>query len=111
MQNIFGKLDDLFQVFLVLMILDYITGVIVAIYTNKISSSIGHKGIIKKAGVIICIVISRQIDILKLYPEAEVRNVVLLFFVINEFVSITENLKKINIKIPNIISNIIQNKK
>lgn len=106
MNIFFGKIDNLFQVFLILTFLDYVSGVLSAYYTNQINSSIGNKGIIKKIGVIICVILARQIDVLNLYPNVEVKNIVIIFFIANEIISIIENIKKIEIKTPKIIENI-----
>lgn len=103
---LFGKIDNLFHVFLILTFLDYITGVLSTYFLDKINSSIGHKGIIKKLGVIVCVILARQIDALNLYPSIEVKNIVIIFFIANEIISIIENLKKIGIKTPKIIEKI-----
>ena len=49
---IIGGCDILFKTLLVFIIIDYITGILRAIYTKKLSSKIGAKGIIKKVGYI-----------------------------------------------------------
>ena len=43
-----GELDGLLYALVIFVILDYITGVCVAIQTKKLSSNIGAKGIAKK---------------------------------------------------------------
>ena len=45
-----GELDGLLYALVIFVILDYITGVCVAIQTKKLSSNIGAKGIAKKSG-------------------------------------------------------------
>lgn len=112
MDLLFGGFDYYFQILIILMICDYISGVLTALYKKQFQSSIGYKGIIKKMGMIICITVAKQIDSLNIYDgEIVVRSVVLLFFSVNEMLSIVENLNKIGITIPNIITKILKRKK
>lgn len=100
----FGNFDNYFQVLCILMIIDYISGIIIAIYNHRVNSSIGYKGILKKFGIIVCVSIARQIDILGIYDgEVVVRSVVLLFFSINEILSILENVSQLGVPIPKIL--------
>lgn len=104
MDILFGGFDTYFRVLLSLMISDYISGVLTALYKKEFHSSIGYKGIIKKVGMLVCITVAKQIDTLNIYDgDIAVRSVVLLFFSINESLSIVENLKKIGISIPEVI--------
>lgn len=112
MDVLFGGFDSYFQVLIILMICDYMSGVLTALYKKEFHSSIGYKGIIKKVGMLICITVAKQIDTLDIYDgEIAVRSVVLLFFSINESLSIMENLKKIGISIPDIITKTLKKKK
>ncbi|BBF41751.1 holin, toxin secretion/phage lysis [Lachnospiraceae bacterium KM106-2] len=112
MHILFGEFDIHFQALLILMVCDYISGVLIAIYKKEFRSSIGYKGIVKKVGMLLCITVARQIDNLALYNgELETRSVVLLFFSINETLSINENLNKIGISIPKKITKTIKSAK
>lgn len=109
---LFGGFDDYFQILIILMIADYVTGVLTALYKKEFHSNIGYKGIIKKVGMLICITVSKQMDSLNLYDgEVCVRSVILLFFSINEILSILENMSKIGITMPNSFTKMIKKKK
>ena len=45
---IFGQWDSILWALLVIMVLDYLTGIIKAIYTKTMSSEIGFKGLLLK---------------------------------------------------------------
>jgi len=89
-----------FTVLLYIIALDYITGVGVAIFQKKVSSSIGRKGIFQKFGIIICVILCQFLDLL---GNTSLLTIVCLFFIINESFSIIENLGKLNVPIPQIL--------
>ena len=109
MDILFGQFDEYFQAFVILMIIDYLSGIISAIYKKEVNSSVGYKGILKKVGILLCISLARQIDILGIYDsKVIVRSVVLMFFTVNEIFSILENLGHIGIPIPTIFLSILE---
>ncbi len=88
--NWLGGSDLLLKTIIVLVILDYTTGVIKGIYEKKLSSEIGFRGILKK--IMIFIVIATAWTIQKLLGEAiALREIVIMFFVVNEALSLLEN--------------------
>lgn len=109
MEAYIGNFDKYLQVFLILMLLDYVSGIIAAIYNKQLNSEIGYKGIMKKFAIIICISVARQIDILDLYDsKILIRPLVVMFFTINEILSILENLAKTGIPIPEVMNHTLQ---
>lgn len=97
-----GNFDNFLEVLLVLIVIDYVSAILSAIHNKKISSSIGYKGIIKKFGIIFFVSLSQQIDKLNIYEDNNIRYLVLSFFIINEILSILENLKSLNLPIPDV---------
>ncbi len=96
---LFGKMDILFKIFLIFIIIDYATGVCKSIYQKKLNSQIGAKGIVKKIGYLLLIVVAQLID--TLYgTELNIRNMLLYMFITNEVISILENTTSIGISIP-----------
>ena len=105
---LFGGMDLLFSTFLILIIIDYLTGILNAIYNHKLNSDIGSKGIIRKIGYLLIIVVSQVID--NLYnSNINIRDILLYMFISNELISILENINSIGIKIPNRIRNLLLN--
>ena len=88
--NWLGGFDLLLKTIIALVILDYATGIFKGIYEKKLSSEIGFKGILKK--IMIFIVIATAWTIQKLLGEAvALREIVIMFFVVNEALSLLEN--------------------
>lgn len=105
---LFGKMDILFKIFLIFIILDYITGLCKAIYQRKLNSDIGIKGIIKKIGYLSIVIVAQLID--TLYGNSlNIRNLLLYMFISNEIVSILENTSSLGIIIPQSIKNKLLN--
>lgn len=57
-----GGIDSLFISFVILMVIDYMTGICKGIYQKKLSSKIGIKGIIKKIGYIFMVMLATLFD-------------------------------------------------
>lgn len=85
-----GGFDNLLKAIIILIVLDYITGVIKAIYLKQISSEVGFKGILKK--ITICIVIAFAYVIQGITNNTvPLREIVIMFFIANEGISLLEN--------------------
>ena len=87
------------QVFLTMLFLDYVTGICSAIYNHKMNSEIGAKGIIKKFGYIVIVVIAVILDRI-VGDTGALRTLVIYFFISNEGISILENWGKLNLPLP-----------
>ena len=99
---IFGSFDFMLNTLLSLMFIDYITGVSRAFITKKVNSSIGGKGIIKKA-VYLCVVAVAVILDNLLEVNGGLRALIIYSFIFNEMLSILENSSAMGIKVPNIL--------
>ena len=95
-----GGYDKLFSILLVVVVLDYLTGILKAIYTKTLNSTIGFKGLIKKVMMFTIVALAVALD--KLYNTAFLRDGVIFAFIINESISILENTGEV-IPIPPII--------
>ena len=101
-------------ILIIAMVLDYISGIIKSYETNTLSSKVGAKGIIKKFSYFLVIIISFIIDfILCNYTLNEVNlyypivsEIIIAWFVINEVISILENVSEIGVPLPKFIINI-----
>lgn len=89
-----GGFDSLLITLVVLIVVDYATGVIGAVYEKKLSSAIGYKGIIKK--VLMILVVGVAVTLQRILPDGlPLREITILFFIANEGLSILENAAKI----------------
>lgn len=102
-----GDFDFLLKSILILILLDYITGICKAFIKNKMNSSIGAKGIIKKVGYLCIITISVVLDQI-LGTNGSLRTLIITSFIFNEMISIIENSSEMGIKIPDTLKNALE---
>ena len=94
-----GGFDIAIQSLLIVIVIDYLTGIASAIYNKELSSKIGLKGILKKFCYLLVVALSVVID--KLLGQCGlIRTLVIYFFVANDGLSIVENMAEMNIKLP-----------
>ena len=94
-----GGVDVALQCLLVMIILDYISGIASAIYNKNLDSKIGLKGILKKFMYLVIVCVSVIIDKI-VGNTGVVRTLVIYFFVANDGLSIIENMGKMDIPLP-----------
>lgn len=94
-----GGMDIALKSLIIIMMIDYITGVASAIYNKKLSSKIGFKGIIKKFSYLCVVALSVVIDNL-ISQDGVIRTLVIYFFVANDGLSIIENMAEMGVKLP-----------
>lgn len=85
-----GGWDILLKTIVVLAMLDYLTGWIKGVFEKRLSSEIGFKGLLKKIMMFIVIATSHIIQEL-LGGQVAIREVVIMFYISNEALSIIEN--------------------
>lgn len=108
--NLIGKPSDDLIILIVLMIIDLIVGFLISAiwqkssktYSGKLSSTVMFKGIVKKFFTLVIVVIAFQLD--KLLVMNVIRHIVIIAFIVEETLSITENITITGIKIPTIIT-------
>lgn len=88
--SLFGAWDMLIRTLVVLMVIDYISGVIKGVYTKTLSSDIGFKGLLKKIAVLIVVALANVIQELT-GNNIAIREIVIMFYIANEGISILEN--------------------
>lgn len=85
-----GGWDVILKALVALVILDYITGVLKGIATKTLSSEIGFRGLIRK--IVIFIVVATAVIIQGVVGDViPLREIVIIFFVCNEGISLLEN--------------------
>ena len=103
-----GELDGLLYALVIFVILDYITGVCVAIQTKKLASNIGAKGIAKKVAIFLMISVAHVADQYLVESTDVLRSVTTLFYLSNEGISIFENVCKIGLPLPGRLKNLLE---
>ena len=95
-----GGKDGLLYALLVLVILDYITGVLNAIDQKRLSSSVGYKGIARKVLIFVLVGTANIVDVYILGKAGVLRATVIFFYISNEGISILENASYLGLPVP-----------
>ena len=94
-----GGIDIAMQCLLIAIVLDYISGMIKAFNLKQLSSKVGFKGIMKKVGVLLIVMLGVLVDRVT-GDTGAIRTLVIYYFVANEGLSIIENLSLAGVPIP-----------
>ena len=94
-----GGFDIALQSLIIVIVIDYLTGIASAIYNKRLSSKVGFKGIIKKFCYLLVVALSVVVDNLT-GQSGIIRSLVIYFFVANDGISIIENMAEMNVKLP-----------
>lgn len=107
-----------FLVLIIVMIIDYITGMAQAYVSHTLNSRIGVVGIIKKISYITAVAVGIVADYLISSALTQVGidikinycigMIVTIWFIINELISVLENLAEIGIPLPNFLVSIVK---
>lgn len=104
----FGIWPESLTLLLAAMGIDYVTGVVAAIKEKKgLSSEIGSWGLAKKGLMLLVIMLAHRIDVL-LVSEDMVMGASIYFYLANELISITENLGRSGVPLPDRLRDIIE---
>jgi len=102
-----GGWDTAIQTLSLVMVLDYITGVLKAIKKKKLNSKVGLWGIIKKFGYLVVVALSVVMD--KLAGDTgAIRTMVIYFFIANDGISILENLGSMGVPLPKKLKEVLE---
>jgi toxin secretion/phage lysis holin len=88
--GLMGGWDGLLAALITLVVLDYITGLAKAVCQKELSSKIGFRGIVKKIVLFILVAAANALQLL-LSGSLPLREIVLVFFIANEGLSLLEN--------------------
>ena len=102
-----GGFDIAIQSLLIVMLIDYLTGIASAVYNKKLSSKIGFKGTIKKFCYLLVVALSVVIDNLT-GQSGLIRTLVIYFFVSNDGLSIIENMAEMDVKLPQKLIDVLE---
>lgn len=103
-----GGFDGFMYALCILMITDYITGVIEAGYSHEISSKVGFKGILKKILMFVVIAVAHLIDTYVIHTPGMLRTATIFFYVSNEGISILENISLCGVAIPKKLQSVLK---
>ena len=104
---ILGGHDSFLYALIAFVVIDYLTGVMLAIIKRKLSSSVGFNGIFKKVMVFMMVAIGHTIDAYLINSGGAIRTAVIFFYISNEGISILENSANIGLPIPEKLKEIL----
>ncbi|QGT99491.1 Holin [Candidatus Syntrophocurvum alkaliphilum] len=102
-----GGYDGFLYTLIVFVIVDYITGVMLAIINKELSSDIGARGILKKILIFILVGLAHIIDTYIIGDGSAIRTAVIFFYISNEGISIIENTSNIGLPIPQKLKDVL----
>ena len=103
-----GGMDGLLYALIAFVIVDYITGVLVAIYKKKLSSAVGFKGIAKKIVIFLLVAVAHVLDSQVMNMGSAMRTAVIFFYLSNEGISILENVTKMGLPVPQKLKDVME---
>ncbi len=111
---LFGGFDSLMIALIVLMSIDFLSGLLLAVVFKKskktesgrLSSAAGIKGLSKKIFILFLIAMSQQLDII--LTTLFIRDGAIIAFISMEGVSILENSTLAGLKVPTVIKNVLE---
>jgi len=92
-----GGLDKLLIALVVMMGLEYVAGILRAWYSRALSSAMGFRGIAKKVMLLVVVAFVIEYVTEGAFP---VREIVIIFFIANEGLSILENAAALGLPLP-----------
>lgn len=103
-----GGMDGFLYALIAFVVIDYITGLMVAVIQKKVSSEVGFKGICKKVLIFMMVGIGNIIDVQVLGQAGVLRTAVIFFYLSNEGVSLTENAAHLGLPVPDKLKDVLE---
>lgn len=97
---VFGGWDVLAQVLIVCIILDIVAGFVRAAAERKVNSSVMGRGVLKKTGYFIAVLLAVMLDRAVFDQSPIARTLIISYLIVNESLSILEHLALLGVPIP-----------
>ena len=102
-----GGWDGFLYALVAFVVIEYITGLMVAVLEKWLSSEVGFRGIFKKVVLFSLVAVGHIVDSRLLQNEGVIRTAVIFFYLSNEGISILENTAKIGLPVPEKLKNVL----
>ena len=90
------------------MVVDYLTGVLVAVISHRLSSQVGFHGIARKVVIFFLVAVGYVIDSLVIQNGNVIRTAVIFFYLSNEGISILENVALMGLPVPQKLRDVLE---
>ncbi|MCR6112688.1 phage holin family protein [Bacillus sp. A301a_S52] len=101
---LYGEWTMLLSILLTLVVIDYISGLVAAGMEGGIQSRVGLTGIARKIFIFVVVAVAHLVDTVLLEvgieSEALIFMAALVFYIVNELISITENVGRMGLPVP-----------
>lgn len=104
--KLLGAWDTMLMVFIAVMVIDYVTGIIKGIYNRELSSQTGWKGLLKKVATLCIVIVANLLEKLT-GGNIGIRDIVIMFYIANEGLSILENVAAMGNIIPQPLKDVL----
>lgn len=108
---LYGEWSGMLSILVAFVLIDYVTGIISAYVNGELKSKIGMVGIARKVFIFTMVAVAHLVDQLLIENGIEsgqtVMTMTIVFYALNEFLSITENAGRIGLPVPEQIKNAI----
>ena len=109
---LFGGWNAMLAILLTLVVIDFITGMVASALAGRLRSHVGMLGIARKVFIFVMVTVAHLIDLILsesgIQSSEAVMTMVIVFYSINEILSITENAGRIGLPIPEAVKNAVE---
>lgn len=105
---VMGGFDGFLYALIVFVVVDYLTGVMVAVLDKKLSSEVGFHGIFKKVVIFALVAVGHIVDSYVIQNGSVIRTAVIFFYLSNEGISILENASLIGLPVPQKLKDVLE---
>ena len=104
---VYGSTVGIIYALLIMMCIDYTSGVIKGVYNKELASNVGARGLFKKGCILLVLAMATVLDEAALNGTGMLASATAIFYICNEAISITENVAEIGVPIPQKIIDVL----
>lgn len=104
---LFGDFDEMLIALFLFVLIDFVTGILKAIYNKDLKSDTMYKGGIKKIGLLLVVAIANILDN-AMNLAGVLRSVAIGYYIANEGISILENWGSLGLPLPPQLKGILE---
>ncbi len=105
---VFGDMDGLMTALTVLIVMDYVSGVVAAAAEKKLSSAVGARGIAKKVFMLLIVAAANVADVGIIGDGHVLKSVTAMFYAANECISLIENAGRLGVPVPKKLLDVLE---
>ena len=105
---VMGGFDGFLYALIVFVVVDYLTGVMVAVLDKKLSSEVDFHGIFKKVVIFALVAVGHIVDSYVIQNGSVIRTAVIFFYLSNEGISILENASVLGLPVPQKLKDVLE---